>query len=92
MNRARISSYSEETNYHWLNFALRFYAWFHAHCDCHVSLSVGWSTESRQQDIIGTYVKDQQRKYSAQFNPLSPELNPSPQRCLKRFFTEDFAA
>jgi hypothetical protein len=25
------------------------------------------------------------------FNPLTPELNPSAQRCLKRFFTGDFA-
>jgi hypothetical protein len=23
-------------------------------------------------------------------NPLTPELNPSAQRCLARFFTEDF--
>jgi hypothetical protein len=26
------------------------------------------------------------------FNPLTPELNPSPQRCLARFFTGDFAS
>jgi hypothetical protein len=26
------------------------------------------------------------------FNPLTPELNSSAQRCLKRFFTEDFAS
>jgi hypothetical protein len=26
-----------------------------------------------------------------QFNPLMPELNPSTQRCLMRFFTGDFA-
>jgi hypothetical protein len=26
------------------------------------------------------------------FNPLTPELNPSAQRCLKRFFTGDFAS
>jgi hypothetical protein len=26
------------------------------------------------------------------FNPLTPELNPSPQRCLTRFFTGDFAS
>jgi hypothetical protein len=25
-------------------------------------------------------------------NPLTPELNPSAQRCLTRFFTGDFAA
>jgi hypothetical protein len=25
-------------------------------------------------------------------NPLTPELNPSAQRCLKRFFTGDFAS
>jgi hypothetical protein len=24
------------------------------------------------------------------FNPLTPELNPSAQRCLTRFFTGDF--
>jgi hypothetical protein len=26
------------------------------------------------------------------FNPLTPELNTSAQRCLTRFFTEDFAS
>jgi hypothetical protein len=26
------------------------------------------------------------------FNPLTPELNPSAQRCLARFFTGDFAS
>jgi hypothetical protein len=26
------------------------------------------------------------------FNPLTPELNPSAQRCLMRFFTGDFAS
>jgi hypothetical protein len=26
------------------------------------------------------------------FNPLTPELNPSAQRCLTRFFTADFAS
>jgi hypothetical protein len=26
------------------------------------------------------------------FNPLTPELNPSTQRCLTRFFTGDFAS
>jgi transcription termination factor Rho len=26
------------------------------------------------------------------FNPLTPELNPSPQRYLTRFFTGDFAS
>jgi hypothetical protein len=25
-------------------------------------------------------------------DPLTPELNPSAQRCLPRFFTEDFAS
>jgi hypothetical protein len=25
----------------------------------------------------------------SRFNPLTPELNPSAQRCLTRFFTED---
>jgi hypothetical protein len=25
-------------------------------------------------------------------NPLTPELNPSAQRCLTRFFTRDFAS
>jgi hypothetical protein len=28
----------------------------------------------------------------ALFNPLTPELNPSAQRCLTRFCTENFAA
>jgi hypothetical protein len=26
------------------------------------------------------------------FNPLTPELNPSAQRCLTRFFAGDFAS
>jgi hypothetical protein len=26
------------------------------------------------------------------FNPLTPELNPSAQRCLTRFFTGDFVS
>jgi hypothetical protein len=26
------------------------------------------------------------------FNPLTPELNPSTQRCLKRYFTGNFAS
>jgi hypothetical protein len=26
------------------------------------------------------------------FNPLMPELNPSTQRCLMRFFTDDFVS
>jgi hypothetical protein len=26
------------------------------------------------------------------FNPLTPELNPSAQRCLTKFFTGDFAS
>jgi hypothetical protein len=29
---------------------------------------------------------------TALFNPLTPELNPSAQRCLTRFFTGDFAS
>jgi hypothetical protein len=29
-------------------------------------------------------------KYTKVFNPLTPELNPSAQRCLPRFFTGDF--
>jgi hypothetical protein len=31
-------------------------------------------------------------KYEGKINPLTPELNPSAQRCLTRFFTEDFAS
>jgi hypothetical protein len=30
--------------------------------------------------------------YYEQFNPLTPELNPSAQRCLTKFFTGDFAS
>jgi hypothetical protein len=29
---------------------------------------------------------------SAGFNPITPELNPSAQRCLKKYFTGDFAS
>jgi hypothetical protein len=29
---------------------------------------------------------------SALLNPLTPELNPSAQRCLTRFFTGDFSS
>jgi hypothetical protein len=33
-----------------------------------------------------------QIRWKPQFNPLTPELNPSAQRCLMRFFTGDFAS
>jgi hypothetical protein len=29
---------------------------------------------------------------SVRINPLTPELNPFAQRCVTRFFTEDFAS
>jgi hypothetical protein len=32
------------------------------------------------------------KKSSYYFNPLKPELNPSAQRCLTRFYTGDFAS
>jgi hypothetical protein len=32
------------------------------------------------------------KKCSFRINPLTPELNPSAQRCLARFFTWDFAS
>jgi hypothetical protein len=32
------------------------------------------------------------RIYARRVNPLTPELNPSAQRCLTRFFTGDFAS
>jgi hypothetical protein len=31
-------------------------------------------------------------QYGDLFDPLTPKLNPSAQRCLTRFFTEDFAS
>jgi hypothetical protein len=31
-------------------------------------------------------------QYHFVFNPLTPELNPSAQRCLTRFFTGDFSS
>jgi hypothetical protein len=31
------------------------------------------------------------KKSGQGFNPLTPELNPSAQRCLTRFFTGNFA-
>jgi hypothetical protein len=33
-----------------------------------------------------------ERKKYFDINPLTPELNPSVQRCLTRFFTEDFSS
>jgi hypothetical protein len=31
-------------------------------------------------------------RFTQVLNPLTPELNPSAQRCLTRFFTGDFAS
>jgi hypothetical protein len=33
---------------------------------------------------------DSSNKHDHYFNPLTPELNPSAQRCPPRFFTGDF--
>jgi hypothetical protein len=43
---------------------------------------------------IGVYVPDYMAPYRREqsINPLTPELNPSAQRCLTRFFTGDFAS
>jgi hypothetical protein len=30
--------------------------------------------------------------FTCHFNPLKPEINPSAQRCLKRYFTSDFVS
>jgi hypothetical protein len=43
--------------------------------------------------FILCYSKSTQHTAAKQFlNPLAPELNPSAQRCLTRFFTGDFAS
>jgi hypothetical protein len=43
---------------------------------------------SYKADVMETTLTS---KYtSISFNPLTPELNPSAQRCLPRFFTGDF--
>jgi hypothetical protein len=50
--------------------------------------------------IILTFGKKEKDDYSHfidislahTFNPLTPELNPSAQRCVIRFFTGDFAS
>jgi hypothetical protein len=47
----------------------------------HLSLSLRASAEYQTVDNLNTL-----------FNPLTPELNPSAQRCLTRFFTWDFAS
>jgi hypothetical protein len=36
--------------------------------------------------------EEQNIQLSYKLNPLTPELNPSAQRCLTRFFTGDFAS
>jgi hypothetical protein len=46
---------------------------------------VNHSAESTQHSEHGESLK------SGTFNHLTPELNPSAQRCLTRFFTGDFA-
>jgi hypothetical protein len=46
--------------------------------------------------IISTYgrthTSDIQFHFTNHINPLTPELNPSAQHCLTRFFTGDFAS
>jgi hypothetical protein len=41
---------------------------------------------------IGNRPKDSRWIMEGIINPLMPELNPSTQRCLTRFFTGDFAS
>jgi hypothetical protein len=42
--------------------------------------------------LVIRYSKRSYEIYISPINPLTPELNPSTQRCLTRFFTGDFAS
>jgi hypothetical protein len=44
-------------------------------------------------NVFSTYKLQYYNKRASNIiNPLTPELNPSAQRCLTRFFTGDFAS
>jgi hypothetical protein len=43
---------------------------------------------SKRDEVTGEWRK----LHSEELNHLKPELNPSAQRCLTRFFTGDFAS
>jgi hypothetical protein len=61
-----------------------------------VVLNLGQYDAYLSLQIIITKLSDDQKNFfmfDPQFlNPLTPELNPSAQRRLKRFFTGDFAS
>jgi hypothetical protein len=44
------------------------------------------------QDSGCSYFSVEKGYFHDTFNPLTPELNPSAQRCLTRIFTGDFAS
>jgi hypothetical protein len=44
-----------------------------------------------QQWSVDGHSQDSDVSWNVRVNPLTPELNPSAQRCLTRFFTTDFA-
>jgi hypothetical protein len=48
--------------------------------------------EGRESKLLIYDVTQTDRRRSWCINPLTPELNPSAQGCLKRFFTRDFAS
>jgi hypothetical protein len=42
--------------------------------------------------FVFSVIESPQHHRNIHFNPLTPELNPSAQRCLIKFFTGDFAS
>jgi hypothetical protein len=42
--------------------------------------------------LVTNIISHDTPQHNAVINPLTPELNPSAQRCLMRFFTGNFAS
>jgi hypothetical protein len=55
---------------------------------------VGTGKQFRNYKVIKISKPEQHKNINLQghLNPLTPELNPSAQRCLTRLFTGDFAS
>jgi hypothetical protein len=51
-----------------------------------------WLQDQETRIILLTRNQSRLGKQYRNINPLTPELNPSVQRCLTRFFTGDFAS
>jgi hypothetical protein len=54
--------------------------------------NIYWFSTATTIARAGLIVTLSVRTLTVVFNPLTPELNPSAQRCLTRFFTGDFAS